>query len=92
MSLLAREHESTPLKEILGGKPIAMTKKGRAIATMPLDYVTWSERAASFAGRDDLVANKPLVMVTGRLSKTARAEMEKLGWDVKEGLPLAGSF
>ena len=92
MSLLAREHEATPLKEIIGGKPIAMTTKGRALATMPLDYVVWTERVAEFAKREDLLPHKPTVMVAGRLSPRASEEMKKLGWDVKEGAPLAGAF
>jgi len=92
LSLLAHEHESTPFASILGGKPVGMTKDGRAVATMPLDYVAWTEKVAAFANREDLLPNKPLVMVTGQLSPTARGELQKLGWDVKEQVPLAGAF
>jgi hypothetical protein len=92
MSLLAREHKDMPLKSIIGGKPIGVSKKGRAIATMPIDYAVWSERVADFAKRDDLQQARPILKVAGRLSPRARTEMEALGWEVHEQAPLAGVF
>ena len=77
---------------MLGGKPLRVTKTGRALPTLPLDYVAWTERVAAFASRDDLLPNKPIVMVAGDLSPKAREEMQKLGWEVKEAVPLAGAF
>jgi hypothetical protein len=91
-SLLAREHARDPIKAVLGGRPAGLTQKGRALVTVPVDYVCWTERVATFASRDDLLPRKPMVMVTGRLSERTRTEMKKLGWEVREGLPLAGSF
>src|SRR5262249_28544381 len=90
LAMLAEQHAKTSLKSIVGGKPVGITTKGRVIATMPLDYVSWNEKVSTFANRKDLLSNKPLVMVTGRLSPTARAEMEKLGWEIKEQAPLPG--
>jgi hypothetical protein len=91
-SLLAREHESTPMKTILGGKPIGITNKGRAVATMPVDFVCWTERVAAFALREDLHPHQPSVHITGRFSARAKQELEKAGWTVREATPLAGSF
>ena len=92
MSLLAREHEATPLASIVGGKPVGMTKDGSAIATVPVDYVSWTEKVAAFANREDLIPHKPRVMVTGKLSPRTREEMAKRGWDVKEQVSLGGAF
>ena len=92
MALLAREHESTPLGAILGGKPIGMSKEGRVIATMPLDYVCWTERVAKFAHREDLAPYRPTVLLTGRFSPRAHSELVNAGWEIREGLPLAGAF
>lgn len=92
LSLLAREHGSTPLAAILDGKPLGLTKAGRAVATLPLDYVCWTERVAKFAGRDDLAPHHPLVLLTGAFSPRAREEMKKAGWEIREGVPLAGAF
>lgn len=92
LSLLAREHESTPLKAIVDGKPIGMTQKGRVVATMPLDYVCWTERVSKFANREDLLPNKPKVLIAGQMSPKAREEMQKLGWEIQEQVALAGAF
>jgi hypothetical protein len=90
--LLAIEHESTPFKAIIDGKPIGMTQKGRIVATMPVDYVSWTERVAKFASREDLLPNTPTVMITGQMSARAREEMQKLGWTVRENVSLSGAF
>jgi hypothetical protein len=91
-SLLAREHESTPIKEVVEGKPIGVTSKGHVVATMPVDYVIWSDRVAHFAHREDLLPNKPTVMITGQFSPRARSEFEKAGWNIRENIPVAGVF
>jgi hypothetical protein len=92
ISMLAREHEGMPLKAIVGGKPIGLTKKGRVVATMPIDYAVWNQRVADFAKRDDLQPARPILKVAGKLSPKARQEMETLGWEVHEQVSLAGAF
>lgn len=88
LALLAREHRSTPFRTLLDGKPTGLLAKGRGVATLPLDYVCWTERVADFARREDLAAHKPSLLVTGRLSPRAKQEMEAAGWTVREGVPL----
>ena len=90
--LLAREHEATPLAEILDGKPIGLTKEGRVVATLPLDYVCWTERVAQFASREDLASRRPEVLIPGRFSHRARRGMEKAGWEIREEVPLGLIF
>ena len=92
LSLLAREHEGNPLKAILDGKPVGMTRKGRVVATMPVDYVSWTELVAAFASREDLLPHRPSIMITGRMSARTRTEMQKLGWEIREQAPLTGTF
>lgn len=92
MALLARENESTPFAAIVDGKPIGMTKDGRVVATLPLDYVCWTERVAKFAHREDLTPHRPTVLLTGRFSPRAHSELVNAGWEIREGLPLAGAF
>ncbi len=92
MALLAREGESTPFAAIVDGKPIGMTTDGRVVATMPLDYVCWTERVAKFAHREDLVPNRPRILLTGRFSPRARSEMESAGWEIREDVPIDGIF
>ena len=59
---------------------------------MPVDYVSWTERVSKFANRDDLLPNKPTVVITGQMSPKTREEMQKLGWEVRENVSLAGAF
>jgi hypothetical protein len=92
LSLLARVHEATPFAAILEGKPIGLTKAGRVVATLPLDYVCWTERVAQFASREDLASRRPEVLIPGRFSPRARSEMEKAGWEIREGVPLGVIF
>ena len=91
-AMLAREHEKTPVREIVDGRPIGITRSGPILVTVAVDYVCWTEKAATFANRDDLVPHGPAVFLTGKLSPRARMEMAKLGWKVREDVPLAGAF
>jgi hypothetical protein len=86
-TLLAREHASAPLRSILDGKPVGITAEGRGVTALPLDYVSWTERVASFAGREDLAPHQPRLLVTGRCSPVAKRELEAAGWIVREGIP-----
>jgi hypothetical protein len=89
-SLLAREHEQEPLAEIVDGRPVGVTRSGRAVAAVPVDFVSWTERVAAFANRDDL--RRPVVILPGRVSERTRAEMTKLGWDIREQAPPPVAF
>jgi len=50
----------------------------------PVDYVSWTERVARFANRDDLKAAERSIWLTGKMSPRARREFEALGWKVNE--------
>jgi hypothetical protein len=92
LCMLAREHKATPLKEILDGRPVGVTKDGRVVVCVAADYVCWSQKTADFAGREDLVSRKPALKICGLLSPEARRQMESLGWKLHERVPLAGSL
>lgn len=84
MLLLAREHKSTPFMVLLDGKPMGLTHQNRVVAAVAVDYVSWTERMAGFTHRKNLVARRPTLLVTGRLSPRTRAEMQKAGWRTHE--------
>jgi hypothetical protein len=92
LSMLAREHGSTPFVSILEGKPIGVTRDDRVIAVAAVDYVCWNERIAAFARRGDLMARHPTLALTGRLSPRTRAGMKRAGWQVREGVRLDGAL
>ena len=49
-----------------------------------VDYVSWTERIAGFAGSEDLKAAQWTVLLTGKMSPRAKKEFEARGWTVRE--------
>ena len=66
--------------------------QAEVVATLPLDYVCWTERVAQFARREDLASRRPEVLIPGRFSSRAKSEMEQAGWEIREGVPLGVIF
>lgn len=68
--------------EVLGRLPAAADASGALYIPAPVDYLSWTEEVADFAGRDDLLGRKPVLLLTGDASPRARAELAQLGWGV----------
>jgi hypothetical protein len=66
------------------GTIVGREKSGALVVPAPVDYVSWTERVARFADRDDLRASERTISLTGKMSPRARSEFEKRGWQVKE--------
>jgi hypothetical protein len=80
--LLGKPHE---LEEVTAtGTVVGREKGGSIVVPAPVDYVSWTERVAGFANRDDLKASGRSVWLTGKMSPRARREFEALGWKVNE--------
>jgi hypothetical protein len=67
------------------GTVVGREKDGGIVVPAPVDYVSWTERLARFARRDDLKAAERSILLTGKMSPRARQEFEALGWKVNEG-------
>jgi len=67
------------------GTVVGRKKGGGVVVPAPVDYVSWTERVARFANRDDLKAAERNIWLTGKMSPRARKEFEALGWKVSEG-------
>ena len=78
--------EYTGLK-VLGRLPGATTAKGELHVPAPVDYVTWTDEVAGFAGREDLGEGSKVLLHTGRLSPAAAKGLEATGW-----LPVAVAY
>lgn len=65
---------------LVGRLPVATTAQGGIEVAAPVDYVTWTEEVASFAGRKDLGTAPKTLVHTGRLSPAATAGLEAAGW------------
>jgi hypothetical protein len=66
------------------GTVVGRETGGGIVVPAPVDYVSWTERVARFANRDDLKASDRTIWLTGTMSPRARREFEALGWKVKE--------
>ena len=80
--MLGKAHD---LEEVTAtGTIVGREKGGGLVVPAPVDYVSWTERVARFADRDDLEAAQRTIWLTGKMSPRARSEFEKRGWQVKE--------
>ena len=87
VSILADRNEQAPIDVLLArGTLVARQTSGQIVAPIPADYVSWNERMARFAQREDLVAAERGVWLSGRTTARARERLEALGWAVHEGV------
>ena len=87
VSILADRNEQAPIDVLLArGTLVARQKGGQLVAPLPADYVSWNERMARFARREDLAAPERGVWISGRTTSRARERFEALGWAVHEGV------
>jgi NAD-dependent DNA ligase len=66
------------------GTVVGREQGGAIVVPAPVDYVSWTERVARFANRNDLKAAQRTILLTGKMSPRARQEFEALGWKVEE--------
>ena len=65
------------LRDMKGGP-----NDGAVLIPVPLDYLPWMERVATFVRRPDLRAKVRTVWLTGSASPMAKRELTALGWTV----------
>jgi hypothetical protein len=84
--MLAEYHEKTkPITAIAApGLVLGRDRDGTLVAPAPVDYVSWTERVAGFAGSDALKATQRTLLLDGKISPRAKNEFEALGWTVRE--------
>jgi hypothetical protein len=94
--MLQRFHEKSPVVELLPDSRalVAKTKDGRAVALLPIDWISWTaafEKAATEVqarAKKELGATKLEVRLSGTASPTAKKELAARGIDVVENEPL----
>jgi len=92
--MLAAFHKTTPVTAVLTDSRamVAKTKDGRAVALLPLDWLSWTaayEQALTTVetrAKKELGATKLELRLTGKMSPTAKAETVKHGWTVVESV------
>jgi len=92
--MLAAFHKASPVTAILTDSRamVAKTKDGRAVALLPLDWLSWTaalEKALDSLetrAKQELGATKLEMRLTGKVSADAKAELTRRGWTVTEGV------
>jgi hypothetical protein len=93
--MLQRLHARAPVVSLLPDSRalVAKTRDGGAVLLLPVDWIRWTEAfersAAEVAERAaaEMGTARLELRTTGRLSETARKELEARGWTVAEGVP-----
>jgi len=77
------------IAELRGTGPLmARETDGGLVVPAPVDYVSWTERVARFADREDLAAPTRTLLLTGQTTPLAKHELQQRGWILKEKVPL----
>lgn len=85
VQMLARQPATEPLVEVSAPGPLmGHSRRGVAVAAAPLDYVAWTERVATFAGRPELKNSSLTLWINGAFSTWAKRELAAAGWTVRE--------
>jgi hypothetical protein len=66
--------------------PIGVAKDGSLAAAVAVDYLYWSEEAATFARAQDVAAARRVLLVQGQASSRAASEFARAGWTLRAGL------
>jgi hypothetical protein len=90
VAILARHHQVAPITRIrVAGMVLGETAEGAVVVPAAVDYVSWTERVANFAGRPDLAAAKARrLWLAGKLSARARQELTARNWTIQEGVSI----
>jgi hypothetical protein len=86
--ILADYHRTVaPIKRVrVAGTLVGETQSGALVIAAPVDYVSWTERAAAYAQRPDLAAKAHQLWVSGHVSPRTRQELTARGWAIREGV------
>ncbi len=97
VEMLQRQHGEGAVTSVLVDSRVIVALSGnRAIALLPLDYLSWTESVAQAAAeiveraKNELGASDLEMLLTGRASGRARNELQELGWALSERAAAAG--
>jgi hypothetical protein len=93
--MLQRLHAASPVTAVLQDSRamVAKAQDGRAIAFVPIDWISWTEASNKALvemderARKELGASRVELELTGRTSSEARSQFAARGWKVGEDAP-----
>jgi hypothetical protein len=88
VGILADYHRTAaPIQRVrVAGTAVGQTGSGALVIAGPVDYVSWTERAAAYVERPDLAAKEHQFWLFGRVSPRTRQELTARGWVIREGV------
>jgi hypothetical protein len=88
VGILADYHRTAaPIQRVrVAGTAVGQTGSGALVIAGPVDYVSWTERAAAYVERPDLAAKEHQFWLFGRVSPRTRQELTARGWIIREGV------
>jgi hypothetical protein len=90
LAMLARYHKTVePLATLVAdGTVYGETGNGALAVMAPVDYLSWTPIAKTFAERKSELGSERTLYIAGRATRRARDALEDLGWKVEERSPL----
>jgi hypothetical protein len=90
VAILARHHQATPITRArVAGTVLGETADGAVVVPAAVDYVSWTERVATFADRTDLTSAKARrLWLAGKVSPRTRQELLARQWTIEEGVSI----
>jgi hypothetical protein len=90
VAILARHHQAVPVTKVrVAGTVLGETADGTLVVPAAVDYVSWTERVATFAGRPDIAGPKARrLWLAGKLSPRTRQELTARKWAIEEGVSI----
>lgn len=85
IQLLRIRQQSQPYVSfgVYGRLLVALTRDGVLEIAAPVDYLSWTETVAGFAGRDDINAvEKRRLLLKGKASPEAKRQLKASGWEL----------
>jgi hypothetical protein len=87
--MLADHHQKVaPLASLISRNRIFLgkAKAGGLVVAAPLDYLFWTAQIEEFSSAPELRVPERNLLLLGRASPTAKAQLTAAGWSVKEGV------
>jgi hypothetical protein len=90
VAILAHHHQAVPIARIhVAGTVLGETADGAVVVPAAVDYVSWTERVATFADRTDLTSAKARrLWLAGKVSPRTRQELLARQWTIEEGVSI----
>lgn len=87
LRILGAYHRKNAITKLGGSELVIVAKQanGKSIIPAALDYVSWTDEVIEFTRRSELKAAHRLVLLSGKLSGTARRGFTESGWELSEG-------